>query len=168
MITQELLREKFDYNPETGVFTRKSTNHRGSEFTGTVMSQGYVRIRLLGKNYYLHRLIWLWYYGVEPTGKIMFIDGNPDNTSIANLSDVSKKDILANRARLKGRHVGVSFHKQQKFKPWYARIIINDVVINLGYFHTENEAIRAYLAAKDKYCQTVIRPDDFGEGFNAI
>lgn len=55
------IRVAFGYDPETGVFTRliSSDVFKAGSVPGTINSQGYVRIRALGKLQNAHRLAWL-------------------------------------------------------------------------------------------------------------
>ncbi len=84
MITQEYLKERFHYNPETGVFTYlRNTKHRnkGDIFGSIHKSTGYLR-GSVGKynDMFLHRLAYLYMTGELPT-KGMHIDHiNHDKT----------------------------------------------------------------------------------------
>ncbi len=66
-----------DYNPETGIFTRKvKTNPRAmvGYVAGSPNSHGHLRIAIDGVQYYAHRIAWLMVYGVWPH---MEIDHQP-------------------------------------------------------------------------------------------
>lgn len=61
---------------------------------------------------------------------------------------------LANRSQNMGNvfHVGVTYFKWGKrLKRWKAQIMVNYQNKFLGYFLTEDEAIKAYAEAKQKY-----------------
>ena len=62
MITQAELKELLDYNQDTGIFTKKSTNKK----SGTLTYSRYIRIQINNKAYYAHRLAWLYIYGCMP------------------------------------------------------------------------------------------------------
>ena len=63
-VTWERVRELFNYDPESGVVTRR-TNVRGGgrtrkgEVVGFYNDQGYLMVSLQGRRYRLHRIIWL-------------------------------------------------------------------------------------------------------------
>lgn len=91
MVTQERLKELFDYNPETGNLVWKVRRQRikVGGVAGRVDNQGYRRIRLDGRNYQAHRLVWLWHHGEWPKYEIDHINRVRDDNRIENLRDVS-------------------------------------------------------------------------------
>jgi len=68
-LTQARVKELFDYDPDTGVVTRKITvayNARKGSVITSINDQGYLRVGIDGKGNRLHRIIWLWVYGCFP------------------------------------------------------------------------------------------------------
>ena len=96
------LRELLRYVPKTGQFYwRKQCGpaSRGSE-AGNSQSAGYRLIGIDKCYYYAHRLAWLYVHGVEPTGDIDHINGNPADNRIANLRECPRsKNAHATRRR---------------------------------------------------------------------
>lgn len=89
-LTAERVRELLNYDPETGVFTRR-TRGRGIPLHGRAGSNagaGYLHMRVEGCTYMLHRLAWLHYYGEWPKHNIDHIDRDRSNNAIQNLRDV--------------------------------------------------------------------------------
>lgn len=68
MITQQYLKNRFDYNKDTGVFTFKvfAGSKRPGDIAGCVTSKGYRHISIDKKAYKAHRLAWMYIYGKFP------------------------------------------------------------------------------------------------------
>lgn len=90
-LTQKRVRELLDYDPETGLLTRKS--RRGSAKAGDVIksvnSTGYVRLAIDSKQYSAHRVIWLWNYGYFPENQVDHINRVKGDNRLCNLREVS-------------------------------------------------------------------------------
>ena len=90
---------------------------------GSISKEGYIKIKLKGKSYLAHRLIWLMFYGEWPKNEIDHIDGNRLNNSISNLRDVTRsinqKNAHARKDNVSGVR-GVHYIKH-KGEYWVAR-----------------------------------------------
>ncbi len=65
MLTQHILKERYDYDPLTGHFIHKKGPGRPQgKVAGRVASNGYRHIKVHRKLYSAHRCVWLWHYGV--------------------------------------------------------------------------------------------------------
>lgn len=143
MLTQKQLKEILHYNPETGVFIRKSTKNKA----GYISKAGYVIIYVLGKQYRAHRLAWLYMHNKHPN-KIDHKDHNGENNKINNLRNTdnlgNSRNLSISKANKSGV-VGVGFYKRTGL--WRAQININNKSKHLGYFNDKFEAICARLSA---------------------
>ncbi len=158
ILTYARLRELFDYDSETGVFTRKQ-NRGGKAMAGATVGNyaggGYLKVSINKRNEYLHRLAWVMVHGVWPDGVIDHINGVKDDNRIANLRDVTRS---ANQHNMPSRIncwtgcVGVSWRADEC--KWRARITIQHKEIHLGLFSTLAEAVSARQAAKLIYHPT--------------
>jgi len=167
MLTQKLLQEFLNYDPETGIFTWKE---RGSEyfpthkdfrawngrFPGTTAGSfdwgGYVVIRILSKDYKAHRLAWLYVNGEMPESETDHINGIRDDNRIYNLRMVSHRDNARNRkmpANNSSGCIGVSMLK--KSGKWVARISVDGVYAHIGLFDDWFEAVCARKSAENRY-----------------
>ena len=151
MLTQEFIRERFDYDPETGSFTWRVSSggmHPGDE-AGFVNGLGYRRICVKGFGQIgAHRLAWLYVHGVLP--KIVdHKDLNRSNNRIDNLRLATRAQNIANQAAHKDNtsgFKGVSYLPNRK-KPWRATIMCRGKWKFLGYYDTPEAAHAAYLSA---------------------
>jgi len=154
-ITAQELRRVLDYNPSTGIFTRRTPHWLAGATAGFVGARGYVKIRIGRHQHLAHRLAWLYHYGAWPTKIIDHIDGCPSNNAIANLRDCSQSNNMMNRRKQKNNtsgFTGVSgHHARSKTSPWRAAIKVNGKSLVLGYFRTPEDAHAAYVAAARKY-----------------
>lgn len=155
MVLQSELKELFHYCPMTGVFTRlKSTSPtaRAGEQAGGDNGRGYLRVRIRGRLYMLHRLAFLYMTGAMPEGQVDHIDGDPFNNQWGNLRDVSHQENGKNQ-RLRSTNVsgvmGVRFRPKQG--DWRAEICVNGKNKHLGLFATKDEAAKARLQAEKEY-----------------
>ncbi len=150
-ISAERLRQAFEYNPETGEFTRKFCNRRRYNKQGKVghlSSAGYVQMYFDGVNTRAHRLAWLYVYGQHPVGQIDHINGNKADNRICNLRDVSGAINMQNRDRSPAENktgaTGVS-HFKGGFR---VEIDSNGSRFHLGIYETIEEAKAAYNAGR--------------------
>lgn len=150
--TVAALRACLSYDPETGVFswikTRRGVNKGG--VAGCLNAHGYVQIWVDGRNYYGHRLAWLFVHGEWPKCTVDHINGNRADNRIANLRDVSRGVNVENQRRAARNStsglLGVSFCKERD--RWSAGIQVRRRRKHLGRFATAEEAHQAYVAAK--------------------
>jgi hypothetical protein len=155
MVTQARLKELFDYNPETGLFTR-NISHTNSVKVGDIAGckgkRGYWDIRVDGKNLKAHRLAWLYMYGELPEEFIDHIDHNKINNRISNLRCASRTENQRNlgmRSDNTSGITGVTWHSQRG--KWLAQIWVNGKKVHLGVFLSIDDAARARKDAEIKY-----------------
>lgn len=145
MLTQEELKSKLIYDPESGIFTKKNGKRTGYIFDGR-----YIRMRINGRPFKAHRLAWLYMTGRWPLDQIDHIDGNGLNNKFANLREatrVQNNHNSAAKARKYDLPRGVSaVHKSKKFR---AQISIGNRKKSLGTFQTPEDAGEFYELAAE-------------------
>lgn len=99
--TQQMLRDLFEYDQESGVFERKDKTAKRRAYTGTVNKRkhtDYAALCVNHKKIYAHRAAWIYVYGSIPDGMVIdHVDGNGLNNRIANLRVVTKAINQRNR-----------------------------------------------------------------------
>lgn len=149
MITCEELRKLLNYNPETGMFTwLVPTSNRVKVLdTAGSPSNGYIVLRVKGRNYRAHRLVWLYVYGRWPTSLIDHINGVRNDNRLANLREATNAENMVNIGKQRNNtsgFKGVSLHKASG--KWSAYCKINYKKHHLGLFNTPEEASAEYQA----------------------
>jgi hypothetical protein len=154
MITQQDLHELLDYDANTGVFCWKK-KRRGIQVNkplGTNNGFGYLRITVMSKSYYAHRLAWMYVHGNLPYGEIDHINGIKDDNRIENLRDLQSISNANNKTkankRSKSKILGVSWHK--KANKWAAFICVYKERKYLGLFSDIKQAETAYQLERQK------------------
>jgi hypothetical protein len=151
-LTQERLKELFDYDKITGVFVRiKSvSNTKVGDVVKKKDSHGHLQVRIDGKQYSAHRLVWLFLFGKWPSGQIDHINGVRSDNRLENLRDVNAtinaQNIHNARSDSKTKLLGAAFHKASG--KYVAQISVDKKIKHLGLFSTPEEAHQQYLAAK--------------------
>lgn len=154
-ITAEYVRRLFNYDPDTGIFTRiVSVGSRGQEGmqVGSADLHGYKTVRIEKRSYKIHRLAWLYVHGAWPVGDIDHINGNRSDNRIVNLRDVTRAVNLQNQRRAtNNRSTGVLGVYKAENGRFNTKISINNKCVDLGTFDTLEEARDTYIAAKRKH-----------------
>lgn len=150
MLTQARLFDLVKYDPRTGEFFRFYPRSAISQIKkiGNIGGRGYVQITLGRKQYYAHRLAWLYVTGKWPEHEIDHIDGNTSNNSFPNLRKASPSQNKCNRSGNKAAssaYKGVCWARHAN--KWMARVKRNGSVVHLGYFSDQQAAARAYDSA---------------------
>ena len=129
---------------------------RNTKSVGKVMgwthSKGYTSIRVDGKEYLEHKLLYFWEHGAWPDDQIDHIDGNPSNNDPSNLRQANNAENHQNLKMVKSNtsgYIGVIWDKKKR--KWRADIKLNYKGKFLGYFDNPETAHHAYLHAKEQY-----------------
>lgn len=151
MLTQDLLIEMFDYDPETGWFINRYSRGRAGAGSraGAETGHGYRRIIIGYNKYYEHRLAWLYTYGDWPN-EIDHINGDRCDNRIANLRVCSRSENNFNAKTTTGQAGLSGAYLDSRNSTWYSKIQVGGQQIFLGNFDSPEEAHKAYLEALDK------------------
>lgn len=153
MITQELLKELFHYNPETGIFTRlKSVQSAKRGVSGSKCERGYIFICINGKNYRAHRLAFLYMTGHIPLCHCDHINHDRSDNRLRNLQAVTRQENLKNKSMYKKNTSGTTgVYWRERDKKWRAYIGVKGKQVILGLFDNKNDAIKSRKLAEIEY-----------------
>ena len=147
---QDRLKELFEYSE--GALTRKVA--AGGQPKGSTIGnidQRYIRARVDGKKYLLHRLIYVFHKGVLlDTDSIDHINGDCFDNRIENLHKCSHEANMRNTKKNKRNTsgtMGVTWYP--RYGKWLARIGIGKGKREvLGYFDKKEDAVQARKEAE--------------------
>lgn len=146
----DALRELAHYDMDNGIFTWKKRRRgvKTGKPLGTCNGNGYLRITVLGRSYYAHRLAWLYVYDEWPENEIDHINAIKSDNRISNLRKATSKENKEYRfnpqSNSKSRVIGVSWHKRaNKWQSFYKNKY-------LGLFDSIDDAAQAYKLEKEK------------------
>jgi len=151
MLTQSKLKELLDYDPETGLFTWKVSRQgvKKGSVAGSDSHDGYIKIKIDGKDYYAHRLAWLYEYGYFPENGLDHEDRIKHHNWIKNLREVSNQCNMRNTGNPSTNTSGVKgIYFANKAQKWRARMKLNGKNSHFGYFEDFTEAVAHRLAAE--------------------
>jgi hypothetical protein len=152
-LTHERLLQLIFYDEKTGNVFRKITvaNVKIGQIKPKPSKNGYLRMHIDGRLYYLHRLAWFYVNKNWPLA-IDHIDGNRQNNKLENLRSVSQAENMQNISKKSYAISGLKgSYYHEKTKKWQAKIGINGKSKSLGYYDTAEKAHEAYLNGKKKY-----------------
>jgi hypothetical protein len=151
--SQQLLKNTFRYDPDTGIFYWIKRNGNKAGCDGGL---GYIMIRFQHTIYLAHRLAWMYHYGQDPGSKrVDHINRDPSDNRIGNLRLAEVSENTQNQKEMSSRKGKKLIRKHKGVYPcpwgWYVSLMANGNKIYLGTFKVEQEAINAYLEAAKKY-----------------
>ena len=151
---QEYIKKLFDYDGNDLVWKIQKANRlKVGDVAGHIIgcecrSKGYRHIKIDGKVYKAHRLVWLWNYGIWPEYELDHIDGNPSNNRLDNLRPATHLENSQNRKTYSTNnsgHPGIGWYK--KYNKWRMSIMLKGKML-CKYFDDYEEACQAYRDAK--------------------
>lgn len=120
-LTQEDLRERLNYDADTGEFTwlkPASTRLTPGSRAGYVNTKGYHKIRVGYIKYSAHRLAWFYAHGRWPKEEIDHVNGDKADNRLANLREVTHAQNMQNLKRADPLPCGVR-RARSKFAAFY-------------------------------------------------
>lgn len=154
MLHQKQLQKILSYNPLTGIFKWESPTGRRVRVglaAGSINNvTRYRSIRIFNKNYYAHRLAWLYVHGYFPEGNLDHINNVRDDNRIKNLRHVSHSCNMRNAEMLSNNTSGVKGVRWSKRDMvWRAEIKINNKCYFIGQSRLFTEAVCLRFAAEE-------------------
>lgn len=149
-LTQERLKELFEYDEHTGNFTRlisTSTKSKVGQIAGSNHIGGYIEIGIDNKSYMAHRLVWLYVHGHFPKRLIDHIDGNRKNNKLNNLREANHTQNMYNSKIRSDNNSGikcVSWNAREG--KWEVRIKIDNKLKYFGMYSDDDFELAKIVA----------------------
>ena len=155
MINQKQLKERLDYNPETGLFhwKRKTSNSmRPSLLAGGIDRDGYNYIVIQGKSYCVHRLAWLFMDGDFPSGSLDHINQIRSDNRWINLRQATNGQNACNSKTPSKNTSGVKGVSWiEKRKRWQASLVVDGKQVFAKRFKNLDEAKSSIMKAREQF-----------------
>lgn len=137
-MNREYLHSLLDYDIETGIFTRKlcrARKQKVGDIVGTKHYSGYIHIKIDGKTYMAHRLVWIYFFGIEPKHEIDHINGIRDDNRLLNLRECNDYEQAYNKGIYKNNTSGIKGVTYEKSSgKWVVQIRINGKNKKIGRY----------------------------------
>lgn len=152
-----VLLDLFVYDSVTGSLTRRRASgpKKAGDIAGHVFKAScktYRMVRIGDSSFYVHRIVWKMYYGVDPDGQIDHIDGDGTNNAIANLRVVNAVENHRNQRLRRSNKSGIlGVSKVKRNGKWRSSITIHGHHVHLGVFDSIEEAAAARESANREY-----------------
>jgi hypothetical protein len=164
MLTQAIVREMFDYREDGNLIRRYAMMGNGN-YAGRVIgtkpkgtrSDRYSSTKINGQHWSVHKLIYLYHYGVIPQ-HLDHINQNSSDNRIENLRIATVSQNMCNRkifANNTSGCKGVSWHKKQS--RWFVYVDVNKKRKNIGYFDNLELADLVATEARNLYHGAFVR-----------
>lgn len=100
---EDYIKNNFRYDYKTGIITRLDRKHSN----GSLDKDGYLIIKIKGKQYKAHRLAWFLYYGRFPQKEIDHINRKRTDNRIENLRESTRMENVQNTRLTPNTKTGV-------------------------------------------------------------
>lgn len=151
MITQARVNELFDYCDGALVWRVSQGSRKAGTPAGTVDSNGRRRVKVDGKKYLEHRLVYLLHHGHLPEF-LDHIDTDYTNNRVENLRPATKSTNNMNRGAQRGNKSGVKgVYQHKRSKKWVAQVYAYKKVVLYKEFDTMEDAETAAIAARREH-----------------
>lgn len=149
-LTHKRLTQVLSYDRSTGLFRWRVKNARTEvgQIAGCDSDRGYVKIKIDQVQYYGHQLAWFYVHKKWPNKNLDHRDTSKGNNRLRNIRRASVSQNGANRGKQKNNtsgHKGVFLDR--KYNRWYAAIVKDRKMKNLGYADTREKAAAIYARA---------------------
>ena len=156
-LTQLLLKELINYDPDTGKFSRMQFLPLSDDDKDRCNKEGHLFIYIEGTYYSARRIAWLYMTGEFPTGNIYSKSVDKGDFRWCNLTVNIKETVRKPPKTSPHNKSGTTgIHYDAKKDRWIAAICRNGVNKYIGTFKDKDDAIAARMSAEEELLNTEI------------
>lgn len=149
LLALEEYQKKYDYDPETGIFTWNSGSRKGKPAGGREKDGITLYMGKLGR-FKAHRVAWLYVTGEDPGDSLIdHKDQDPFNNKWENIRKASHAENGKNSSGWKNESTGVKGITLTSSGKYRARIRVDGNMVNIGTFGSLEEAISELSTARE-------------------
>lgn len=148
--TVEQLRRELDYDPATGILTRKRPAHLAGKIAGSVRKDGYRAVGVCGKLLLANRVGWAIHNGKWPEHEVDHRNLSHDDNRLDNLREATPSQNSCNNPG-RERVSGIKGVYPNGKSGWMSRIMVAGVDHYLGTYPTKEAAAAAYARGSALY-----------------
>lgn len=148
-LTQERVRELFDYDPATGNLVRRvnKANQCAGSIAGSVNARGHINVQVDGRLWAAHQIVFIFHHGYLPV-EIDHRNRDKTDNRIENLRPATSSQNKGNIQPLRNNTSGYrGVSKNSRSGKWHAQIKIHGKQTYLGRFDTPGAAALRYNEA---------------------
>ena len=154
MITQEITNYYYEYK-DGALFvknvSKKNTRLKVGDKAGHTTKEGYTLIKINGKSYLLHRVIYFLHHGNFPD-QVDHIDGNQTNNKIENLRSVTgSQNCMNKKISIRNTSGYKNVHWHEAAKKWRVQLKTKGISKNFGCYEDIELADLVAHEVRDKY-----------------
>lgn len=110
MLTQDWLKEEMWYRDGTLLWRKPAQGRRVNGIAGSKTRGGYIKVKLLGDEHFMHRLVWLYFNGKFPNGQLDHINRIPWDNRIENLRESTTRNNNLNKEQTLNRKLPANIY----------------------------------------------------------
>ena len=156
-LSQTELKSLLLYNSLNGEFTWSKCKNKNQVKIGdraghVSKAHGYETIKINGKDYRSHRLVFLYVNGAMPAGEVDHVNQNRSDNRLENLRIVTTQDNLKNKSMMKNNSSGFNgVNWNKNYNKFEVRISVNKKSVFIGRFKCLIDAVSERIKANIKY-----------------
>lgn len=149
-LTQKEVKDLFEYRDGNLYWKKSAGRVKDGDKAGCLdKSNGYIRVRISGKNYRLHRIVFLFHHGYMPE-YVDHINVVKQDNRIENLREATSTENNSNTKLNITNTSGVkNIYWNKRLNKWHAQITHKKLRHHMGFFDNKEHAAEFIALARE-------------------